>query len=236
MEFSEEFIKKLYSIYFQDEPISIRGINSVGQEFRVKGKISRANSGRECIYDDKIYLQFGRRMKRNEQFHTAYSAPYCLNLKQFSDYTCDSTLVIFAIYDKNRNKIFENPNKKEITRKALINRTLEKEKLAKKNLNITEIDPLTKALETMVGKPVVIDGHFGVFVKTNGFDQKTGGTKVELFSGAIRDYFAINNQSILFTEDNKGTLEYVAHNTCNTQKIFNERVLRYQNENSDENE
>lgn len=160
--FSEYQIEILETAFDLGEKITIRGVNGIGQPFEVTSKTGYSDfvyKRNACVYEDRIELRFDR-------YNTyGINGRYYLNFldeeKLPEDYLTDSTipvagLIVKEILDSQGNTIYKNEDFKLVEIQCAKN----KERYMHDFLQPKEIiDPVTKRLQTMIGKPVIINNQ-----------------------------------------------------------------------------
>ena len=75
-------------------------------------------------------------------------------------------------------------------------------------------DAVTRALKQMIGKPIYLNGTSSVLASVEG-NTNQGNTILHLCSGTMIGVSYVNNDSVLFTENNDGSIDVIASNKLN---------------------
>ena len=227
MTFSKEVLDKLEEIWREGKTLTISGVNGIGQEFTTCGRITTTDQGKIGCHDNRVYLEFGTSKDSPTRKQTAYFAPFSTEIDEAS-FFCELRLYALEISDENGNVIFSNENKDlilEITEKNAKRVNAENKKEGRDILE-EDMDPVTKKLMEMIGKPIILDGDKGVLIGVmRGANQ--GSTIVNYYSGPLVGSMYVYPDSILKTEDLNGKIEKVEENNpFETIKIFRHRAQR----------
>ena len=228
MTFSKEVLNKFEEIWREGKTLTISGVNGVGQEFTTCGRITTTDQGEIGCHDNHVYLEFGTSKDSPTRKQTAYFAPFSTEIDKNLSF-CELILYALEISDENGNVIFSNEDKDLILKITEENAKRENAENKKKGRDILEkdMDPVTKKLMEMVGKPIILDGDKGVLIGVMHGASKQGSTIVNYYSGPIVGSMFVDFYSKLETEDLNGKIEKVEENNpFETIKIFRRRAQR----------
>lgn len=217
---NKELYEHFKKVWEKDSYINIVGINSLGDEFDVLGKIATDDNGDMSVYEDCIFLAFGDKSNR------ALIAPYdTVNLDGENVMT---GLFIKEIRDLKGDILFENPNFESIAKDAEKNAKKAKERDQQFGFDITEDDAVTEKLRGLIGRPIVLDEDgrrtYGVLseVKGSSFD---GRTVLCIRNSVLAGTAFVGDKTALFTIAFNGEEKFLADNALPSQALRTERVM-----------
>lgn len=216
MEFSTELIYKLENIWQKRGYITISGISSLGKPFTTTGRITTTDYGKMGVDAEMqtIFLEYGKSKVSPSRKQTRYFAPF--TAKETKDccalYIFEIRYEDIVIYKNNDQTLIEESVNHVVTAK---NNELEKE-----GRDVILSCPVVGRLKNMTGKPIVLDGHCGVLVGIKG-STYLGNPMVDMFVGPGRVGVFVKENSVLYTEDNKGVFHFLAEND---KKEYNENL------------
>lgn len=228
MIFSKEVLDKFEEIWREKKTLTISGVNGIGQEFTTCGRITTTDQGEMGCHDNHVYLEFGTSKDSPTRKQTAYFAPFSTEIDKNLSF-CELILYALEISDENGNVIFSNEDKDLILKITEENAKRENAENKKKGRDILEedMDPVTKKLMEMIGRPIILDGDKGVLIGVMHGASNQGTTIVNYYSGPIVGSMHVCHDSILETEDLNGKIEKVEENhPVETIKIFRHRAQR----------
>lgn len=228
MTFSKEVLDKFEEIWRGRKTLTISGVNGVGQEFTTCGRITTTDQGEIGCHDNHVYLEFGTSKDSPTRKQTAYFAPFSTEIDKNLSF-CELILYALEISDENGNLIFSNEDKDLILKTTERNAKRVNAENKKEGRDILEkdMDPVTKKLMEMVGKPIILDGKEGVLIGMVRGAANQGSTIVNYYSGPIVGSMFVDFYSKLETEDLNGKIEKVEENNpFETIKIFRHRAKR----------
>ena len=228
MTFSKEVLDKFEEIWREGKTLTISGVNGVGQEFTTCGRITTTDQGEIGCHDNHVYLEFGTSKDSPTRKQTAYFAPFSTEIDKNLSF-CELILYALEISDENGNLIFSNEDKDLILKTTERNAKRVNAENKKEGRDILEkdMDPVTKKLMEMVGKPIILDGNKGVLIGVVRGAANQGSTIVNYYSGPIVGSMFVGFYSKLETEDLNGKVEKVEENNpFETIKIFRHRAKR----------
>lgn len=208
MKFSEKQMEILRKIWEQKGYITITGVNSYGEEFETTGRITTTDRGAMGVTAETgcVYVEFGTSKDDPDRKQTSYFAPFKSQCKD-KPYR---ELYIFDI-KYGDEVIFENDEKEIILEKT--QKHAEQDRLLMEKEGRDEIVdcPVVRALRTMIGKPINLDGNTGVLIALKG-SNFYGGPMLDIFSGPLLGGIHVSASSMLLTEDNQGEITLLAKN------------------------
>ena len=234
MTFSKEVLDKFEEIWREGKTLTISGVNGVGQEFTTCGRITTTDQGEIGCHDNRVYLEFGTSKDSPTSKQTAYFAPFSTEINKNLSFR-ELILYAFEISDENGNLIFSNEDKDLILEITEENAKRENTANKKEGRDILEedMDPVTKKLMEMIGRPIILDGNKGVLIGMMHGASKQGTTIVNYYSGPLVGSMHVCHDSILETEDLSGKIEKVEENNpFETIKIFRHRAKRIEDASS----
>lgn len=168
MKFTEIQGTALFRMWAKRRSISIKGINAVGEEFEVIGRVSTKDDGDSWIESDAVMIEFGEEVEElcdKMSLRGECYAPFRLN---FTEQTRESReglfiLEIFEILDNKKGKrIFKNDDEEQLRKIA------EEVKQEILDEQTSSEDSVVSLLKNMIGKPVYIDGQPKVVLSVEG--------------------------------------------------------------------
>ena len=202
--FSEKQIEDLIKICKLGRKIKVSGINSFGQPFETIGRITHTDNNKIAVYDNVIYIEFGKDKNSPDSNQTKWFAHYRLNMDET---ILGEQLIVISIDDaESLNNIYTADNIEEFAEIAKKNKSNIKE-----SEKIFEADPVTEELFKLVGKPITLDGQN--FILTSIVSTwPTGGPKGYVLDGILCGSIEVGPDSKLFTIDENDELVFVAEN------------------------
>lgn len=217
---NKELYEHFKKVWEKDSYINIVGINSLGDEFDVLGKIATDDNGDMSVYEDCIFLAFG------DKSNKALIAPYdAVNINGENVMT---GLFIKEIRDLEGDVLFANPNFESIARDATKNAKQAKERDQQFGFDITEDDAVTEKLRGLIGRPIVLDEDgrrtYGVLseVKGSAFD---GRTVLCIRNSVLAGTAFVGDKTALFTIAFNGEEKFLADNALPSQALKTERIM-----------
>lgn len=167
MKFTEIQEMALFRMWAKRRNISIKGINAVGEEFEVVGRVSTKDDGDRWIESDAVMIEFGEEVEKlcDESRRGECYAPFRLN---FTEQTREAReglfiLEIFEILDNKKGiRIFKNDDEEQLRK------TAEEVKQEILDEQTSSEDSVVSLLKNMIGKPVYIDGQPKVVLSVEG--------------------------------------------------------------------
>lgn len=152
--FNEEQLETLKKACEEGKYITIEGINFLGEPFTTIAKVSRYDSGKPAVSEDKVAFEFGEEKYSPNSKQTNWFAVYDLNLN------INYQLIIKNLRDEKGNIIYEAENFEEI--ETLAEKKCEENDKKYKDRPIVAEDEVTKALRKRIGQPVTIVAPDGI--------------------------------------------------------------------------
>ena len=222
MQFTSDQVDKLKQIWKNKDLVTIKGVNSYGDEFETTGRITSTDENKAGVFDKTVYLEFGVTKKNKNRKQTAYFAPFQLNSPEENDLS----LHVLSI-DHNGKTIFENADQDKIKEAADKNNQKSLKKLQKEGRDQLPECPVVDSLKQMVGKPVELDGYTGVLIGVKGVTY-TGNPMVDIASGPLVGGINVKEDSVLSTESNTGNKDIIASNVIapfrHNTRIIQEKI------------
>ncbi|MBO5394846.1 MAG: hypothetical protein J6A28_02960 [Clostridia bacterium] len=173
MKFSEKQINELKKAWKEGKKITIKGINNFGAPFTTTGVITSTDKKQPAVYEDRIYLEFGKERKTGRQ-QTEWFSSYCT---EYRDEEYLTHFVIFSLEVEGK-VLYDNPDKKETTQKAE-KRGAEYIAKAKSEGRDKLVDcKVVDFLKTKIGQPIRI-------INTRTVEENGKRVKQELYHDAI---------------------------------------------------
>ena len=188
--FSEEQKQELLKICEEGGKIRIVGMNSRGQKFETVGRIAHDDKNKPTVFDDLIFVEFGKEKDEPDRKQTKWFAPYTLNIKES---TYETELIILSIEREDGTTIYSTEIQEEM------------EEIAKRNdaghrHNMVAMDPVTLKLTQLIGNPVTLDDTCGILAGVDGVSQ-SGAPIVDLLIGPMICGTHVYAESVLYTID-----------------------------------
>ena len=208
---SPEKINELNKLCDQGAELKITGFNGLGFRFDTTGRITRTDASKPAIYEDCIFIEFGNQPSSYAPQRTDIFAPFSTEFDA-KIHTPARTLIIEKIELPNGEVIFQNEDAEKYFQTAIAEGEKYDAKIKKEGRNIREVDPVTKKLPEIIGKPIIVDGvRCGVL--TNFLTiANDGSVIVEFLVGPGVSNSFIRKDTRVCTTDLSGNIKFVEVN------------------------
>ena len=197
--FNQQQLDILKACWEDKKVITIEGVNGWGQPFVTKGRITTTDKGEPGIYEDCLYIEFGRTKDAPGRKQTTYFAPFDLEAEKEKYFI--KQLIIKRII-VNGVEIYKPLNEYVIDGATFVNKVrLKDDFVSEKDVS----DPVSKALFHMIGKPIHLDGDSYVLV---GIDKHG----LQVRKGPMLGGVHVRKNSYVYTEANDGKIITLASN------------------------
>ncbi|MBQ3493850.1 MAG: hypothetical protein IJA69_00370 [Clostridia bacterium] len=205
--FSKELLEQLKLACSEEKLITIKGVNSFGQEFETTGRITHTDKGSAGVSEDVIWLEFGKSKDDEDRKQTKWFAPYRLTYDS-EGFGC-SALYVFSI-EIDGKVVFENENKQTLIEHCEKDYAKEQEELKKDGRNVLPKGKFMQDFLAQIGKPITIGGTDCVLAGVSRVNMY-GNPIVDVIAGPLVGGLSLTGtRQVITTETNDGKTEVVA--------------------------